>query len=651
MSKQTRRYQMGGKQEASGLLHENLDSGSKHSELFPLLFRIGGGDGFELPLCSLAMWRRTSGLGNAWLAESVSVCKPLMHWGEPLLDRHVELLLFFSGIRPWTRRPSLRERVCSGFHQESRVRESGSCPSGMTPKLAFEEVIKSKDMYSLNRCSVAAFDLDKLNITKTDTLPKPAASLLPPAEADYLMNPELHIIRPQEEIDLWCEANKDFQPYWDETLRQDRVTRIDLYRRLYDKGLLGFRKRIKSRVGIFFVAKASGKGIRLIIDSRMANGCHRRPPKTKLGGASAICELDCTLDDSDFATCETGYGGLVEVRGKLFGNTGDVSDAFYQFSVEPLCEWFGLDDPVEAHEFSLSSVWDPEVKKHVPLGKHERVFPVFIGMPQGWAWALHFCNLAVEYNMSKVICSSQFIKEGLPSPDPRRGPVGSVYVDNIGVFGFVEKAVDDSFDGAVDSLESAGFVLHELERGAVEVQNVGIVLRRDSMTVRHTKKRSWRLYLALKHVLGQGRITTEALRVIVGHIVHYFSIQRAGMSTLYHTDKFIFKWLDGRSHDIPGPAKRELRVVIGFIFQVEIDLRAPYVDRVYCGDSSTYGYCFQWTPSTSAEQRDLFKFHERWRFLEVEAHTGTGLGSHHSWSADFELPDISYVRWLCKRMG
>ena len=32
-------------------------------------------------------------------------------------------------------------------------------------------------------------------------------------------------------------------------------------------------------------------------------------------------------------------------------------------------------------------------------------------------------------------------------------------------------------------------------------------------------------------------------------------------------------------------------------------------------------------------------------------HTGTGLGSHHSWSADFELPDISYVRWLCKRMG
>jgi len=62
----------------------------------------------------------------------------------------------------------------------SRVRESGSCPSRMTPKLAFEEVIKSKDMYSLNRCSVVAFDLDKLKITKTDTLQSRRHHYFPP---------------------------------------------------------------------------------------------------------------------------------------------------------------------------------------------------------------------------------------------------------------------------------------------------------------------------------------------------------------------------------------------------------------------------------------------------------------------------------------
>ena len=176
--------------------------------------------------------------------------------------------------------------------------------------------------------------------------------------------------------------------------------------------------------------------------------------------------------------------------------------------------------------------------------------------------------------MSKAIPSSQFVKEGLPPPDPRRGPIGSVYVDNIGVFGFVEKMVDQSFDEAVCCLERAGFVLHELERGAIEAQNVGIVIIRDTMTVRHTRKRAWRLYLALKHVLKQNRITTEAMRVLVGHIVHYFSIMRPGLSVLYHTYKFIFDWLDGRSHNIPGSVKRELRVVAGLVFLVEIELKA-----------------------------------------------------------------------------
>lgn len=126
-----------------------------------------------------------------------------------------------------------------------------------------------------------------------------------------------------------------------------------------------------------------------------------------------------------------------------------------------------------------------------------------------------FCNTAVEYGMSKAIPSAQFVKEGMPPPDPRCGPIGSVYVDNIGVFGFVERVVDQSFEQSVANLESAGFVLHELSKGDVEVVNVGIVLNRNTMTLRHTKKRSWRLYLAIKHVLRMRTITCEALRVLM----------------------------------------------------------------------------------------------------------------------------------------
>eukprot|EP00438_Fugacium_kawagutii_P027761 Skav215994 [mRNA] locus=scaffold4693:140018:158914:+ [translate_table: standard] len=504
-------------------------------------------------------------------------------------------------------------------------------------------------MYSLSQCAVAPYLPDLLKVTKSDTIPKEATALLPPHESTLLLHPEEYLVRSPDEIEDWAAENADFQPYWDETLRCNRELRLDLYRRLAEKSLVGFRRRIKSKVGIFFVWKSEKKGIRMIIDARMPNACHKKPPKTKLGGAAGLSELDLFFDTDDVGALESGYGGPVELPASLWGNTGDVSDAFYQFSVAPLAEWFGMDDPVLASEVGVNEVWCPESASMKPVSADEKLFPVFLGMPQGWSWALHLCNTAVEYQMSKTIPPSMFVKDGMPSPDPRRGPVGSVYVDNIGVFGVVESLVSTTFDAAVENLERAGFVLHELERGSQEVANVGVVLHRDTMTLRHSRKRTWRLYLALKHALRLKKITGEAMRVLAGHIVHFFSIQRSGLACLHHVYRFIFKWLDGRGHVIPSSVKRELRMVVGLIFQVEVDLAAPYCPDVFCGDSSSYGYCFQRTAAPPSEQRSLVKFHERWRFLEVEHGIGKGLGSHHSWSADFEVPNIAYVRWLHER--
>ena len=47
----------------------------------------------------------------------------------------------------------------------------------------------------------------------------------------------------------------------------------------------------------------------------------------------------------------------------------------------------------------------------------------------------------MEWNMSKKIPAAQFVKEGVPAPDLREGPAGSVYVDNIAVVGLAESAV------------------------------------------------------------------------------------------------------------------------------------------------------------------------------------------------------------------
>ena len=88
---------------------------------------------------------------------------------------------------------------------------------------------------------------------------------------------------------------------------------------------------------------------------------------------------------------------------ELVGDIGDVAAAYYQFNMDNLAEWFGLDDPVTAAEVGVSQVWDSDLGDFVAVSPDERLFPAFSGMPQGWSWALHFCNSSVEWNMSKKI--------------------------------------------------------------------------------------------------------------------------------------------------------------------------------------------------------------------------------------------------------
>jgi len=165
-----------------------------------------------------------------------------------------------------------------------------------------------------------------------------------------------------------------------------------------------------------------------------------------------------------------------------------------------------------------------------------------------------------------------------------------------------------------------------LEKGTADVTNVGVVFDTKSRKLQRTRKRSWRPYLGLKHLLRLKKVTSECLRVFAGHIVHYFSIQRAGMSCLRHTYKFIYRWLDGKSHIIPGAVKRELRIVVGLVFQVEVDLGAPYSPAAFCGDSSSYGCCFQGPLSQNWNNAIFFVFTNDGGSLRLSRASGLVLG-------------------------
>lgn len=156
-----------------------------------------------------------------------------------------------SACAPIPKQASALKRLASG------VRNMGGCPAGMNPKCCFEDILKSKDLYSLSSTTVAPYNPDLLKVTKSETIPKEATSLLPTTEAEYILNPAAHILRDQAEIDAWAAQHSDFRPYRDESLRKDRSLRIDLYKQLYRKSLLSFRRSISAKVGLLFVWKAS----------------------------------------------------------------------------------------------------------------------------------------------------------------------------------------------------------------------------------------------------------------------------------------------------------------------------------------------------------------------------------------------------------
>ena len=84
------------------------------------------------------------------------------------------------------------------------------------------------------------------------------------------------------------------RPYWDPKLRKSSAHLESFLRRLYDRKLVSFRRAYKAEVGIFFVKKKHDK-IRMIVDCRQANFCHQVPPRTRLGSAGALSELDCEM--------------------------------------------------------------------------------------------------------------------------------------------------------------------------------------------------------------------------------------------------------------------------------------------------------------------------------------------------------------------
>ena len=149
--------------------------------------------------------------------------------------------------------------------------------------------------------------------------------------------------------------------------------------------------------------------IRLICDCRRANACHRKPPKTRLGGPDSLTDLDL----SEFTLSQQGFGGFPQLD--FHQAATDVKDAFFQSQIKEMACWFGLDVTIIAADWGITSVYDDETKRNVPVSPHERLQLCVEAMSMGWTWALYFCNEGT----SACIRDSSVLQEVRDKEPPR----------------------------------------------------------------------------------------------------------------------------------------------------------------------------------------------------------------------------------------
>ena len=153
------------------------------------------------------------------------------------------------------------------------------------------ELVRARNLYRLERSAPVPYDRSKLNVLRNPAgkgslveLPE----ILPSQEKRWVANFESHLLLPPELRDEALEGAPS--PYWDPKLRRSKTDYVDLLTGLADQGIISYRRRVRGRVGIFFVAKKNGD-IRMVIDCRAVNRLFRIPPRTRLVSGTTLSEI------------------------------------------------------------------------------------------------------------------------------------------------------------------------------------------------------------------------------------------------------------------------------------------------------------------------------------------------------------------------
>ena len=501
------------------------------------------------------------------------------------------------------------------------VLSAGECPAGVTPDSALQDLARTNNLYEGEPNNLVNFDASKLKILQSQVRPKPLMDLLPPHVLPLLKRRKTSIERPAS--DVAADLDRDFSlcpknPYWDPILRTSTTARDNLFCGLHKVGVIDFRTRIKAKVGLFFVKKKDPRYIRMVVDGRIPNFHHRSPPVTRLGSGANFMELD--LSDDLLTTRLPGSEGK-EIG---FGTELDVSDAFYQFQVAEMAQWFGIDYPKPVRYWkklgvNIQRVFDDDSGSFIDLNDDSVVYPTIAAMSMGWSWALFLANEVI----ASVAVQTQpeyplEMREKLPVPQIwEADSIVSTYVDNVCVVGATAEGVEARAKKLTDAFASLDIpVVWSYDSPQRKFETVGVVLDFEQKRVSNKPSRLWKVYQASRALIQRSKVRGELVEIWLGHATSIFRLAPHFLSAFSHIYRFC-EVARGRRVCLWPSVRAEIRLAGDLVWLAFCDLGGNYVRHLDMGDSANNGYSLLTRNSNSSELYSISRFREKWRYISL----------------------------------
>lgn len=365
----------------------------------------------------------------------------------------------------------------------------------------------------------------------------------------------------------------------------------------------------------FFVKKKDGR-LRLIIDARRFNRRCLPPPKSQLGSAAALMDLE--LGENDL----------------LSFAASDIQDCFHHFELpEHLQEFFGL-EPLLARILGIKRINGTTVGGDTPI------FPLIQTAPMGCSWSMYWCQRAHERCLDRAavaspelgIGPSARVQDRRPFPvdwcrtgsageklGPRSQPAPSaqcvnlVHADNNAVFGVNAGAVAKAYAEVCQAVSRARLPLHEKTSVIHEGEFLGVAVDGIKGFVGPSNKRIWRVRMAFDYLCRRPRVSGDEILHLLGHATYLFLFNGGLLSIFRHLYDFAAALGPQRAR-LWESAAQEARWVRDLVALARCSLRHPWSPSVFCSDASEDGFGVMRRSVDVHLVREAGRHRERWRF-------------------------------------